>query len=86
MFKIRFKSRVLKSAKKLSKKEKGRVKEVINTIEFDPLPFRKYDIQKLSGHQDTYRIRIGRVRITYEVDPKERLIIVHYIGYRSGAY
>ncbi len=86
MFKIRFKSRVLKSAKKLSKEEKEKIREVINTIEFDPLPFRKYDIQKLKGHQDIYRIRIGKVRITYEVDLKEKLIIVHYIGYRSGAY
>ncbi|MDI6655439.1 MAG: hypothetical protein QME59_06090, partial [Candidatus Hydrothermarchaeota archaeon] len=67
MFTIKVKKSAVKSAKELSSKEKERVREVINTIEADPIPFKKYDLKKLKGRQDTYRIRVGKIRITYEV-------------------
>lgn len=47
MFTIKVKKSAVKSAKELSGKEKERVREGINTIEFDPVPFKKYDLKKL---------------------------------------
>jgi hypothetical protein len=33
----------------------------------DPLPFKKTDICKLKGYDNSYRIRIGNIRIVYDV-------------------
>ncbi len=86
MFTIKVKKSAVKSIKELSGREKERVREVINTIELDPVPFKKYDLKKLKGRQDTYRIRAVRIRIVYEVKLLERLIIIDYIGFREKAY
>jgi mRNA-degrading endonuclease RelE of RelBE toxin-antitoxin system len=33
------------------------------TLKNDPIPFRKFDIVKLNGYENIYRIRIGDLRI-----------------------
>ncbi|MDP3989199.1 MAG: hypothetical protein Q8P93_03120 [bacterium] len=48
---------------KISAQEKDRVFEILNRL-------KKHDteglqIKKLSGHKQTYRVRIGRIRIIY---------------------
>jgi mRNA-degrading endonuclease RelE of RelBE toxin-antitoxin system len=52
----------------------------------EPVPAGKYDITKLGGRESYYRIRIGQVRLAYEVFWKEKLIIIHYVGWRESAY
>ncbi len=41
-----------------------------------PVPFREYDVKKVSGFENTYRIRVGKFRIIYELQPKEQIITV----------
>ena len=41
-----------------------------------PVPFREYDIKKVSGFENTYRIRVGRFRMIYELEPREQVIVV----------
>ncbi len=86
MFVVAFKKKALSKSKKLTSREKKRIKEVIATIEVDPVPFKRYDIKKMEGHDDTFRIRDGKLRFVYTVDFLRRRITVHYIGPRSGAY
>ena len=67
-----------------------RIKEVILTLKGDPIPFR-IDIVKLRGYENVYRIRIGDLRIVYEVDWSGRrilihFILIHFIGSRGRAY
>ena len=52
----------------------------------DPIPFRKFDVAKLKGYENTYRIRIGNLRIVYEVNWDEKRILIHFIGPREKAY
>ena len=33
----------------------------------NPVPAEYYDIKKLKGHTDTYRARIGYMRVIYEI-------------------
>jgi len=68
------------------KKRKNRVKEALLNLKNDPLPLRKLDISKLKGYENIYRIRIGALRIVYEVLWTERTTIIHYIGTREKAY
>ena len=86
MFKVEAKRRVLKALEKLSLEEKERIEEVILTLKNDPIPFRKFDIAKLKGYENIYRIRIGDLRIVYEVDWNEKRILIHFIGPRERAY
>jgi len=68
MFRVEAKRRVLKALTKLSIKRKSRIKEVISILKNDPIPFRRLDVTKLKGYENTYRIRVGDLRIVYEVN------------------
>jgi len=50
------------------------------------IPFRGVDVCKLKGYDNTYRIRVGKLRMVYEVLWAERTIMIHYIGSRKRAY
>jgi mRNA-degrading endonuclease RelE of RelBE toxin-antitoxin system len=52
----------------------------------NPAPAPEYDVKKLSGMHDTYRIRIGEVRIEYEVDWGSKRIGILAIEFRERAY
>ncbi len=47
------------------------------------MPAKRYDVKKLKGYEDTYRVRIGRLRIVYEVNWKKKTIIIHFVGWRG---
>lgn len=86
MFRIEAKKRVLKILKVLDKKSRSRIMEVFLALSNDPLPFKKLDVIKLKGYENTYRIRIGDLRIVYEVNWSEKKILIHFIGPREKAY
>jgi len=86
MFKVEAKKRTLKILKTLSEERKNKIKEVITTLKSDPIPFKKFDVAKLKGYDNTYRIRIGNLRIVYEVNWDEKRILIHFIGPREKAY
>ena len=86
MFKVEAKKRTLKILKRLSQERKNKIKEVIATLKRDPIPFRKFDVAKLKGYENTYRIRIGNLRIVYEVNWDEKRLLIHFIGPREKAY
>jgi mRNA interferase RelE/StbE len=86
MFAVSIKRKALRSLEKLSKKQKQRIATIITVLRKDPIPFRKADVCKLKGYENTYRIRIGDLRIVYHVSWSERTILVNYIGPREAAY
>jgi len=43
-------------------------------------------LRKLKGYDNVYRIKVGNIRIVYEVLWARRTIIIHYIGSREKAY
>lgn len=86
MFKVEAKKRTLKILKKLSEERKNRIKEVITTLRNDPVPFKKFDVVKLRGYKNAYRIRVGDLRIIYQVNWNGKRILIHFIGTREKAY
>jgi mRNA interferase RelE/StbE len=86
MFAIKIKRKALRKLAKLTEKQKQNIKTVILTLKTDPIPFRKTDVCKLQGYENTYRIRIGDLRIVYQVLWDEKTILIHYIGPRERAY
>lgn len=86
MFAIKIKRKALRKLAKLTEKQKQNIKTVILILKTDPIPFKKTDVCKLHGYDNTYRIRIGGLRIVYQVLWDEKTILINYIGLRERAY
>ncbi len=52
----------------------------------EPIPYKDYDIVKLRGLKNHFRIRIGALRVMYEVLWEKKGIIIHFVGPRKKAY
>jgi len=86
MFTLKIKRKALRALAKIDHKQKQEIKSVILILKNDPIPFKKADICKLKGCDNTYRIRVGTTRIVYEVLWDEKTILIHYVGRREKAY
>ncbi len=86
MFTIKIKRKALRTFAKTDHKQKQKIKTVILILKNDPIPFKKADVCKLKGCDNTYRIRVGATRIVYEVLWDEKTILIHYVGQREKAY
>jgi mRNA-degrading endonuclease RelE of RelBE toxin-antitoxin system len=52
----------------------------------NPAPTPEYDVRKLGGQHNVYRIRIGEIRIEYEVNWESKRIGILAIQFRGRAY
>lgn len=87
MFAVFLSNKALKQVKLLDQEMRARVQEVFKTLEKTPLPFKAYNLKKLKGSKDSYRIRLSRHRMLYDVDWHSKKIIVVKIELRSdGTY
>jgi mRNA interferase RelE/StbE len=86
MFEVRIKGKALNYLKALDEKKKSRIREIRLILEKDPVPFKACDVSKLKGYDNVYRIRVGDLRIVYEVFWLEKAILIDYIGPRGKAY
>lgn len=67
---------------KLEKKLAQKIAKVLLNIV--ALNLKAYDLEKMGGFKDHYRIRIGKIRIIF-IKTKEKGIPI-YIEYRGSAY
>ncbi|MCH5676390.1 type II toxin-antitoxin system RelE family toxin [Streptomyces gilvus] len=44
------------------------------------------DVEKLSGHDDLYRLRVGSYRIAYVIEDGRLVILVVEVGHRREIY
>ena len=86
MFEINAKKSVLKVINKLESKRKEKLKEILLTLKDNPVPVRIYDVAKLRGYDSIYRMRIGNLRLVYEVFWVDKKITIHRIESRESVY
>ena len=86
MYSLKIKRKALKVAGRLPEGVKRQVEETLKVLQTKPIPARTYEIKKMRGVEDTYRIRIGDTRIVYTIKRGQRIIVIHYIGSREKAY
>ncbi len=67
MFDVKIKREALRNLAQTSSKQKQEIKLVVTLLKNDPIPFKKTDVSKLKGYSNTYRIRLGNIRIVYEI-------------------
>ena len=90
MFKIFETDQFLKDLKKLDKPEKMRLySKILNTIysQLKNNPYFGKNIKKLKAYNpDTWRYRIGSLRLFYEISDKEKIAYIITIEYRGSSY
>ena len=42
--------------------------------------------RKLTGSESSYRLRIGAYRVLYQIDERQRLVVVYAVGHRREIY
>jgi len=75
-----------KSSKKLPEHSKRRIVEFLFVLRENPVPVESYDIAKMKGYVNTFRARIGDIRIVYEIQWNQRAINVLTIKSRENVY
>ena len=83
MYSVRLKKPAEKYLNKLSGKMYRSLREKVEELKRDPVPG---DAIPLKGHTNTYRIRLGNIRIIYEVFRNELIITIIDIGPRGQIY
>jgi len=63
-----------------------RITELIIVLENEPVPAKLYDTLKMEPSDNTYRIRIGDIRVVYEVRWTIGQIEIMKIEWRGRAY
>jgi mRNA interferase RelE/StbE len=86
-YKIIAHRRVLKFLKETTDQtQKSTIKEHITKLEDYPLSLRQMDTEKISGVKNTFRLRVGKLRLLFFVDNTEQIIYVTHIEARKKAY
>lgn len=85
-FEIKAKKKALKFISTLPEEYKKNIKKLLLILKEEPVPVKSADVAKLKGFENVYRIRIGKIRLVYEVKWKEKNILIHRISYRKDAY
>jgi len=82
-YKVYLTSSAEKTLRNLPKKDIRRIIAKLESLSIDPYPD---GCRKLSGEEDTYRVRAGIYRIIYELNSGELIVIVLKIGHRKDVY
>ncbi len=71
---------------RLGSKQSAQILELVSVLKREPIPYTVYDLVKLKGKDDAYRIRIGDLRIVYQVDFEHSTVSIEFLGPRGKAY
>ncbi|WP_297497524.1 type II toxin-antitoxin system RelE/ParE family toxin [Thermococcus sp.] len=75
--------RKLKDAPESVRKKFG---ELVEELRLNPIPSEKFDVKKLRGRENTFRVRLGDYRVIYELQRKKLLILILKFGKRENVY
>ena len=82
-FQIEWKKSALRELKRLDRKIIPRVISAVESLSTDPFPS---GVRKLQGSDNTYRVRVGRYRIVYEIFQAKIVIVIIRVRHRKDAY
>ncbi len=86
MYEIIIHAKAEKEYRKLPERIKKTFAKAMRTLQTSPYPFREYDIKKLKGSENIFRIRTGDYRLIYFVEKDLKKITVLKMEHRGRAY
>ena len=82
-FRIEWKKSTRKDLRKLPASTADRIVEAVENLAESPFP---RGVEKLSGSEHAYRIRLGDYRIIYEVVTESKLVEIQRVRHRKDVY
>ena len=82
-YKVEWKRSAVKELEKLPRQAVTRVVEAVRNLASNPFPA---GIRKLTGSDQTYRIRVGVYRILYSVNVDQLIIEIIRVKHRKDVY
>jgi len=86
VFRVVIHRRVNKELKNLQRAHLKKFAEAVEILKTNPVPWKEFDIRKIEGEENTYRIRIGDFRVVYFVDKENKTIHVLKLERRGRIY
>ncbi|MFH2111152.1 MAG: type II toxin-antitoxin system RelE/ParE family toxin [Candidatus Bathyarchaeota archaeon] len=86
MFRVQMRKRAYKRLQDLSPTHHNTIAELIDILKTDPVPYHDFDVAKLSGRDNDYRVRVGNIRAIYTIDWTEKIITISRLEFRGRAY
>ena len=80
---VRLSNKAEKFLLKLDDNTYEKIKSILLFLETNPVPFKEFDVKKISGTKNGFRIRKGKIRIIYSIEKQLGLIFIELIDYRS---
>ena len=84
-YKILLEKQASKQFSVLTQNKQKKLSKVILKLEVDPLN-PTLNIKKLKGSQNSWRVRVGDLRVLYTFDPQKEVLLVFKIGFRGSMY
>jgi mRNA interferase RelE/StbE len=82
-YSIEWKRSAYHDLKKIDKQHIPRILKEIRSLSLDPRP---PDCEKLVDTERTFRVRIGDYRIVYQLDDRNRIVLIDCIRHRKDVY
>lgn len=82
-YRVEFNAYAARAFRKLSLDVQKRIRPHIDRLAGQPRPM---GVEKLSGMDDTYRIRVGDYRVIYEIHDDTILVLVVDVAHRREVY
>jgi mRNA interferase RelE/StbE len=86
LFFVKVDKKAGKSYRKMPEFYRKRIVELGTVLKDKPVPAQEYDVTKMEGMEDTYRIRVGEIRAVYTVNWNAKQIEIIEIGWRGKSY
>ncbi len=85
MHTIKYHKSVIKTLNRLPLIERRRIVNKIHNI-VTTYGKSNLDIKRFSNTQHSWRLRVGNIRIIYQLIPNAKLVLIRKIGYRGDIY
>jgi len=85
MYRIIYAKKISKFLKKVSLNQLQKIKTKMELVARDPFSNHP-NLTSLKGMTVGYRLRVGNLRVVYELDNKNKTIIVWKIDFRGSVY
>ena len=82
-FRVEWKESTRKDLRRLPQAMVDRVIKAVESLAQNPFP---HGVEKLSGAEQAYRIRLGDYRVVYEVVTELKLVEIQRVRHRKDVY
>ncbi|MEK6958337.1 MAG: type II toxin-antitoxin system RelE/ParE family toxin [archaeon] len=82
-FTIKSSKKIEKQLRKLDEKMRQRLSLLFLDLKANPVPVRIHDTVKISGFKNRFRVRMGKIRVIYDIEWNEKTIELFSVERRS---